>query len=1781
MERIFKHFLMLMLALFMCAPCINAKKLHTIGDSTQEQRATDGSTDKRGWTQMLPQFIDATKITVNNRGKSGASSKSFYKETGYWNTLVTGGSDQMQSGDLLIIQFAHNDEKTGGADGDEVKSYYNGKGDAASASATDYRGTTPYNTYKEYLRKYINEAKAMGVKPILVGAICRKYFKDENNTKINAAGQHNLYQKYNIIENDTYVVGKSMTVDDHSMDYTYQMAQVAAEYDDVPFVNLTQGTKELYEALGDEYCTAQVFCKDDGTHPALVGATLIAQKFAQMVKDLAETESVPGKKAVLQELADAVVITNEMTFTPEALGMGDAYIGTYAKGEINVSAFGLEPSTGTVTVTADNDFEVSADGISYGSSAEFPYGGATLISTIYVRKMIGTTGEQGCTITVSDGTNTKTVNASVNGLSVSTGTETSLVWPLLSGVSATENEMFNATDEALTGMVVKNYAVIGESGKTMQRLMPEGTAWPGGEIDEVSTRYVEFKATIPEGKTFYMDNISFNVAGVSAGDLGIHAYYATTSSFTDAVLIAEKTKMTGNAVQAVSKDVMKTLEEGETIYIRVYPWKEAAATSGKYVALSDVTIHGIMANKTSEPATFGIGREFASDGVFEDGLEKVLGTAPTGITFEQSSATFPNTATGQTLKHGAATPTYTGGTVIRNYYNGAAVKGEYVDGFQWGFKVTIPEGYFMSVSEIFSDVYGVKNTLTSKFVVKASPDGMPLWESESHAANVENGGVACQNTLDVTNVTALQELTGEIYFFMPWYSGSSATYYALKDFNITATLTQDVPTTKYKLDMTVSPADAGKIYATPESASYKEGTTVTLTTARNFGYKFKEWQVDGATVSTDASYQITMDADKAVTAVFETIPTYTITTKVNNDADISIGSVTLTPNLHSNKYEEGEEVIATAETSKILKFTNWEDNSTANPRALTVNGDMTITANYEVQDFIAVFDASTVQGYDYSGTPFPADLTWDDQRNAKASVVKVSDGTILYTQTGGTPVVRNRIGVVSTGLNGLYQNGYNTKEIAWQYEFSTKGFTSAKFSGQMAAKNAATKNYKAQYSTDGTTFTDIDGATLNISGPGTITDYEFDLPAACAGQDKVCIRITGTGDEVFNPDYQFNKGPFLGLMYTDHSESGIGNLYILGTAEVAPDSDAPQVIGSIPATDATGVSASGKITITYDERIQAGNINNGFATLNGEKIDPVWNTRSVSFDYAGLNYGETYTFHMPAGYVEDRSGNAAAEYGFSFTVMDRQKPVARTFDAIVDQTLELGYGESIAATADMPAQYRYLQDAINAAPEAATKPYLIYVKEGYYNDPNPYFDSGYGFIYADQTSGSTSTETIRIKGNGKSEDGLTKYDDCRVVYVNKPNVHIIGQAVDKVTIATDRQDGGDTKNRTQAWYHVNAGAALEIQQGANDFYMENITIDNENWTKEKKAGPQALCINADADRVAWNNMNIRSYQDDFYSHGVYNRYFWINSRFEGSVDYIYGNGDIWLENTIQDINRETGGYIVAPNHEKETRWGYVFNNTKIISSLYGDNCQVWLGRPWHNYPKTVFLNTEMDVKPYGLYWAETMGGLPALWAVYNIVDKNGIKMTEESRLTYYSTDSGLDYDYSEVEGGVTRYYKNAKNSLTTEEAATYTLENVMAGDGTSDPSTGKWNPLPIVEKTSTPQLAVNGNVATWEADEFAICYVVTVNGKATAFPTETSYTGEEGDVVSVQSVNEYGALSEMSAEVTLDKATAIEAVTAEEGARNAAKGIFTLDGKKVQKASQRGVYVENGAKIAY
>ena len=190
-----------------------AIKVHTIGDSTMANY-DESSTDKRGWCQMLQQFFNADEVVINNRGKSGASSKSFYQEAAYWKTVIAG----VNEGDYVLIQFAHNDEKNGGLDGDTLKAYTIAQG--GDASSIDYRGTTANGTFKKFIRAYIEETKAKGGKPIIVTPICRKYFS--GNT-IRRNGMHDLGDSFSILGSSSK---GSVPESDNTHDYAQALRDV-------------------------------------------------------------------------------------------------------------------------------------------------------------------------------------------------------------------------------------------------------------------------------------------------------------------------------------------------------------------------------------------------------------------------------------------------------------------------------------------------------------------------------------------------------------------------------------------------------------------------------------------------------------------------------------------------------------------------------------------------------------------------------------------------------------------------------------------------------------------------------------------------------------------------------------------------------------------------------------------------------------------------------------------------------------------------------------------------------------------------------------------------------------------------------------------------------------------------------------------------------------------------------------------------------------------------------------------------------------------------------------------------------------------------------------------------------------------------------------------------------------------------------------------------------------------------------------------------------------------
>ncbi len=251
--------------LSLCTLSAAPRRVHTIGDSTMSDYKP-AATPKRGWGMYLQVFFNQDSIEVNNRGKSGASTRTFYETENLWPSVKR----QMKAGDYLIIQFAHNDEKCKGEDVYVQNAKLRAEG---KDTLTDMRGTEPNTTYKQYLRKFINEAREMGVKPILMSPICRAYFKDG---KINEEGRHNLTsERMNELKNEG------------DKDYVRCMREVAEEMQ-VPFLDMTERTREMYESEGQEICMKRYFNCGDKTHTGQEGGMLNAHLAYLLIKNSPE-----------------------------------------------------------------------------------------------------------------------------------------------------------------------------------------------------------------------------------------------------------------------------------------------------------------------------------------------------------------------------------------------------------------------------------------------------------------------------------------------------------------------------------------------------------------------------------------------------------------------------------------------------------------------------------------------------------------------------------------------------------------------------------------------------------------------------------------------------------------------------------------------------------------------------------------------------------------------------------------------------------------------------------------------------------------------------------------------------------------------------------------------------------------------------------------------------------------------------------------------------------------------------------------------------------------------------------------------------------------------------------------------------------------------------------------------------------------------------------------------------------------------------------------------------
>jgi len=116
-----------------------------VGDSTV--------TDDAGWGAGFRQLV-TDGVEVINQSASGRSSKSYIDE-GRWTEALS------KRGQYYLIQFGHNDEP--------------GKGPE--------RDTDPSTTYRAYMSRYVDEARAIGAKPILVTSLVRRIYNEDGSIK--------------------------------------------------------------------------------------------------------------------------------------------------------------------------------------------------------------------------------------------------------------------------------------------------------------------------------------------------------------------------------------------------------------------------------------------------------------------------------------------------------------------------------------------------------------------------------------------------------------------------------------------------------------------------------------------------------------------------------------------------------------------------------------------------------------------------------------------------------------------------------------------------------------------------------------------------------------------------------------------------------------------------------------------------------------------------------------------------------------------------------------------------------------------------------------------------------------------------------------------------------------------------------------------------------------------------------------------------------------------------------------------------------------------------------------------------------------------------------------------------------------------------------------------------------------------------------------------------------------------------------------------------------------
>ncbi|ONK75141.1 uncharacterized protein A4U43_C03F13790 [Asparagus officinalis] len=162
---------------------------------------------------------------------------------------------------------------------------------------------------------------------------------------------------------------------------------------------------------------------------------------------------------------------------------------------------------------------------------------------------------------------------------------------------------------------------------------------------------------------------------------------------------------------------------------------------------------------------------------------------------------------------------------------------------------------------------------------------------------------------------------------------------------------------------------------------------------------------------------------------------------------------------------------------------------------------------------------------------------------------------------------------------------------------------------------------------------------------------------------------------------------------------------------------------------------------------------------------------------------------------------------------------------------------------------------------------------------------------------------------------------------------------------------------------------IEIKEGRYEEYV---------FVGKKKTKGQAVALRVKANFSAFYNCDILGYQDTLYAH--HNRQFYRNCLIRGTVDFIFGNAAVVLQDCDIQVRQPNPGQknmVTAHGRKDPDEPTAISIHRCRIGAEPGFNKSLnptYLGRPWKEYSRTVIMQSNISEVIHPAGWHEWDGG---------------------------------------------------------------------------------------------------------------------------------------------------------------------------------------------------------------